>query len=92
MYSQSATSIQISWQTPDHGGTPITTYRIYSDQATNGVSFVEIVPSTSLVNIYSIDFGIASDSVYQFKVLAANALGNSDLSLASEAIRAATVP
>lgn len=90
MYSQSATSIQISWLTPDNGGTPLTTYKIYSDQAT--YNFVEIVPSTGLVNTYTIDFGIAANSVYMFKVLAANALGNSELSIASEPIRAASVP
>lgn len=92
MYSQSSTSIEISWSTPDNGGTPLTDYRIYSDQASNGASFVEIIPSTGLVNNYAINFGIAADSVYQFKVLAVNALGNSELSLASEGIRAATVP
>lgn len=64
MHSQSATNIQISWSTPDNGGTPLTDYRIYSDQASNGASFVEIIPSTDLVNNYAIDFGISADSVY----------------------------
>jgi hypothetical protein len=31
MTDQSATSIEITWERPDNGGTPLTTYTIYSD-------------------------------------------------------------
>ena len=54
--------------------------------------FVEIVPSTGLVNTYEIDFGITADLVYKFKVVAGNFVGNSELSLESDGIRAASVP
>jgi hypothetical protein len=92
MDSQSATSIGIAWDTPDNGGTPLTSYKIYSDLATDGASYTEIIPSTGLVNSYLIDFSITADSVYRFKVLAVNVLGDSPLSPASDPIRAATVP
>ena len=92
MVSQSATSIAISWETPNNGGTAITTYKIYSDLATNGVSYTEIEPSTGLVNSYFIASGIEVDKVYRFKVRAINVLGQGDLSEASAGIRAATIP
>lgn len=66
MVSQSGTAIKIQWTTPDDGGTPLTTYKIYSDQATN--TFVEIIPSTGVVNTFTIDAGLVIDSVYRFKV------------------------
>ena len=92
MTDQSATSIEITWERPDNGGTPLTTYTIYSDQATNGVTFTEIIASTGLVTTYVITDGIVTDSIYQFKVLATNVLGNGELSDASDPIRAASVP
>ena len=48
MVSQSATAIEIAWTTPDNGGTPLVTYKIYSDQAAS--DFIEIIPSTGVVN------------------------------------------
>jgi hypothetical protein len=50
MISQSATSIVIAWDTPDNGGSPILTYKVFSDLATNGLTYAEIVASTGLVN------------------------------------------
>jgi hypothetical protein len=68
METQSASSISIKWETPNDGGTPLTTYKIYSDLATNGLSYSEIEPSTGLVNTYLISSGINVDQVYRFKV------------------------
>lgn len=69
MTSQSATAITIGWEAPDNGGTPLTTYSIYSDGATNGLTWTEIIPSTGLVTTYQIsDSFIVVDSVYMFKV------------------------
>jgi hypothetical protein len=49
---------------PDNGGTALTTYTIYSDQASSGVTFTAIVASTGLVTSYIITDGIVMDSVY----------------------------
>jgi hypothetical protein len=68
MESQNATSIGIRWSTPDNGGTFLTTYKIFSDMNSGGASFIEIVPSTGLVNKYVIDSGITADLLYIFKV------------------------
>jgi hypothetical protein len=92
MSSQSSTAISISWEKPDNGGSPLTSYRIFSDQATDGTTFSEIVPSTGLTITFEIDFGISADFVYRFKVAAVNAVGVSELSVASDPIRAASVP
>lgn len=78
MIDQSATMIEISWETPDNGGTPLTTFTIYSDQGTDGATFTEIVSSTGLVTTYAITDGIIEDSVYQFKVQASNVQGRGD--------------
>jgi predicted DNA-binding ArsR family transcriptional regulator len=64
MLSQSATSIQIEWDTPYDGGTPLTTYKVFSDLATGGASFTEIEASTGLVNSYEISSNINTDYVY----------------------------
>ena len=68
MESQNATSIGIRWSTPDNGGTFLTTYKIFSDMNSGGASFIEIVPSTGLVNKYVIDSGITADLLYIIKV------------------------
>jgi hypothetical protein len=39
MVDQSASMIEISWVMPDNGGTALTTYTIYSDQASSGATF-----------------------------------------------------
>jgi hypothetical protein len=92
MLSQSSSSIQIEWDTPYDGGTPLTTYKVFSDLATNGVTFTEIEASTGLVNYYEISSNINTDFVYIFKVQATNGLGLGVLSDASASIRAASVP
>lgn len=77
----------------DNGGTPLLTYRIYSNGGTGGTTFTQIVPDTAgIVSKYTITSGIQTDQVYQFKVAAVNALGDGALSEASPGIRAATVP
>jgi hypothetical protein len=65
---------------------------IYSDEASGGTAFVEIIPNTGLVNTYEITSGIVADSVYQFKVTAVNVQGESAQSIASNPIRAADKP
>jgi hypothetical protein len=91
MTFQNSTTITIAWSTPDNGGTPITTYSILSDSASNGATFTTLVASTGVVNSLTIT-GLTADSVYQFKVQATNVIGLGDLSAASAGIRAAAVP
>ena len=50
-----------------------------------------MVGSTGLVNTYTINSNIATDTVYQFAVKAVNVIGGSGLS-AEVAIRAAATP
>lgn len=64
LLSQNATSISITWTIPDNGGSPITTYKIYSDQNTLGVTFTEIISSTGLVTNYTITTGITTNLAY----------------------------
>lgn len=53
------------------------TYKIYSNGGTGGSSFSEIVPDIgSTAPTYTITSNIVTDQVYQFKVLAVNALGD----------------
>lgn len=63
LVKQTAGYIEISWVTPDNGGTPLKTYNIYHDGATNGATFSEVVTSTGLVNQYIVT-SVVADSVY----------------------------
>ena len=78
--------------TPDNGGTPLTTYKIWWDNGTGLTTFIELVPSTGLVNTFLINSGLATDSLYKFGVKAVNVIGESLMSVPSSAIRAASVP
>jgi Fibronectin type III domain len=64
LLSQNATSITIVWTTPDNGGSPITTYKIFSDSNSNGVTFTEIISSTGLVNNFTLTVGIVTNLAY----------------------------
>ena len=65
MVTQSATQIQISWQVSDNGGTPLLTYRIYSNGGTGGSTFSQIVPDIGgTASTYTITSGIVTDQVY----------------------------
>lgn len=77
MLSQDANSIKIEWDAPYDGGTPLTTYKVLSDFATNGATFTEIEASTGLVTFYEISANIITDRLYKFKVQAVNTLGSS---------------
>jgi len=77
MVTQSATQINLAWTVSDNGGTPILTYRIYSNGGTGSSTFSQIVPDTGGIGTsYTITSGLVTDQVYQFKVLAVNALGD----------------
>lgn len=93
LVSQSATTIEIAWVEPYDGGTPVTNYKIWWDNASGGLpaTFVEKIGSTGNVLTFEIDSGIITDSVYQISVKAVNVIGGSDLSPAIT-VRAASVP
>jgi Fibronectin type III domain len=93
MISQSPTMIRISWNIPNDGGSPLLGYTILFDGGIG--SFTALAPTVSdaLVTTYditSVDHGIIAGTIYQFEVVAHNAVGQSSPS-APVSIRAATI-
>jgi len=85
--------IRISWNIPYDGGSPILGYTILFDGGVG--SFAPLAPTVTdpLVTTYditSVDHGIVAGTVYQFEVLAVNAVGQSSPS-SPVSIRAATI-
>lgn len=84
------TQISISWTDGNYnGGQTIIDYRLWYDQATNGVDYI-IISSTLYVKSYIIT-GLTAGKTYKFRVEARNSIGYSDYSNELEAI-AAIVP
>jgi hypothetical protein len=65
--------VTLSWNTPNNGGTPLTSYTLKR----NGVTFQTISPPS--VNTY-INTGLINGTTYNFTMTAENALGSSPLS------------
>lgn len=84
------TSIGLTWsQGLQNGGTPVTSYTLWSDQGSNGNSFQPIA-SGLLTPSYTVT-GLSLGTYYIFKVTATNAWGTSDYS-ATVTILAAQQP
>lgn len=63
--------IHLTWDEPDNGGAPITSYRVYrSESATSGFSLVATVTNRK----YD-DFDVASGTPYYYRVRAVNSVG-----------------
>jgi hypothetical protein len=93
LVEQGPSAITISWTAPYDGGTPISNYKIWWDNASGSLpaTFVEKEGSTGLVVQFTIQTNIVTDSVYQFAVKAVNIIGDSSLS-DPITIRAAEAP
>lgn len=94
LVSQSQTLIQFSWNIPSDGGSPILGYIVYSDGGAG--TFSALSPTITDVLTVSYDVtqashGIVTGTVYQFNVIAYNAVGQSVAS-PNIAIQAATLP
>jgi len=77
LISQSPTLIEISYNAPDDGGSPLLDFVIYSDGAIN--SYQALAPtagsgSTLTYSITDTDHGITPGLIYDFKVAAVNAV------------------
>lgn len=93
----SATQIEVTWATltgDAAGQDPITRYEIDWDAGTNGVSYTNIVNSTSAVTTSAIiteEMGLVSGTLYRFRYRAVNQQGAGAYSSVSS-IYAATAP
>ena len=78
----------LNWTAPNNGGSPITHYIVKTYNSSNN-NFVQDTSSTILsVSVSSLNNGTS----YYFKVLAVNAVGNSNESIQSSSITPYTVP
>lgn len=93
LVSSDTTQITFSWTAPLSGGYPITSYKIYWDNNSNGASFSLATPSsvTGTTTQVTVQTAIQVGKVYQFKVSAVNLIGESQLSNSASFI-AAVVP
>jgi len=83
------TMITIQWIAPvDNGGVPVTDYQVKWDYGSSGASFVSVATTTSGQLLYTKNSDLIAGLTYQFKVLAVNAIGVSDPSIALSVIAA----
>lgn len=79
LVEQSPTFIKIAWEAQSDGGSPIQFYTVLWDQA-QGV-YVKLSPNTGNPNIltYTVTqaHGLVTGSIYAFKIIATNAVGES---------------
>lgn len=87
--SAAQTTITISWDAPDDGGTPITSYIIDINSGAAG-AFVQSGTVSSGTSYTAT--GLTTGQSYKLKVKAANAIGSSSFSPESESIVAGVVP
>lgn len=81
------TSIEVSWVSPlDDGGSPIHTYKIYSDNGLGGPPVVLIatlvVPPHGFTYVHT---PLSHSTTYTYGIVAVNAIGDSNISLSSSA-------
>lgn len=83
--------ITIDWVAPvDNGGTPVIDYKVQWDFGLGG-AFVEIADSTSGDALYTRSDSVIEGKTYLFKIIAVNAIGDSEPSIPAGII-AAKVP
>ena len=81
-------NITVSWVAPSNGGSPIQYYTIYPLVDAVSQSYTPSTINTS----YTFTTGLVGGTDYQFQITATNAIGTSDLSVATNSIEARTVP
>jgi titin len=94
MVLQLPNRIDIQWNAPDDGGSPLTGFIVYSDGATGSFEPLEPVVESGSITTYSItlaDHGISAGESYGIRVSALNDVGESQAS-DSVHIIAAQVP
>jgi titin len=80
--------ITIGWQAPSYnGGTPIMGYKVYWDAGQGGLFYQEVADDVFDTLIYTED-EVIQGTTYNFKVVAYNAIGDSQMSLPFEDIAA----
>jgi hypothetical protein len=90
LVSSSHTQIAFSWTAPYNGGYPITSYKVYWDNNTNGATFT-LATSVSGVTQVTVSTGVQAGNFYRFKVAAVNQIGEGAQSESASFI-AAVVP
>lgn len=92
LVSQSQIQIKFSWSAPtSDGGIALTEYRIYWDNATNGVTYTNLGTTATGTLLYTKSSGLTSGATYKFYVTAKNSIGESAQSTILTVI-AASVP
>lgn len=86
LVSQSPSEIVIEWVEPDNGGLALTEYFVYwdGDEASEGsgvFTLVETITNPESVTSHT-NSAVTPGRVYQFKLIAANEVGDSPLSSA----------
>lgn len=76
--------IDLSWQAPNNGGSPITGYRIQRKEADAG-SFTDLVANTGSTSTTYTDSSVALGVTYAYRVSAINEIGESGFSNESQA-------
>lgn len=78
LVSQSQIQIKFSWSAPtSDGGIALTEYRIYWDNATNGVTYSNLGTTATGTLLYTKSSGLTSGATYKFYVTAKNSIGES---------------
>ena len=83
------TSITLAWTEPNNNGTPLTNYKLY--QSVNSASYTILNPTLGVVTTTTIN-SLVTGSVYRYKLIATNAVGDGPESLQSDIIIAAIAP
>jgi hypothetical protein len=86
----SSAFITIGWSQPNYnGGTGITSYKVYWDLASNGLTFT-LLENLELADslLYTYQQGLITGKTYRFKVSAVNWIGESPLSQEIQVIAA----
>jgi hypothetical protein len=90
--SSTKTTITVSWQLTNNGGSPVLGYKLYQyNVTTGGVYLIYDGSSISTVTSYTTT-GLTPGNVYQYRVSALNRVGEGDFSPYSIQIKAATIP
>lgn len=81
--------IHFSWQVPYDGGSPLTYYLVFWDEATGGVTYSQYQFTSAPISEIKIVNDLIGGSFYKFKIQAQNAVGFSDFSPVFEIVAAA---